>query len=222
MTPLGLYAPGTSPLHRIPAGPSLLVVLTFTTTTVLLDDPWWLGGACLLVALGFVLARPPADRVWPLLRTLLVLLVFVGGIQWWLLGPDRASVIALRLVAAISAANLFTLTTRIDDLVSAVERALSPLCRFGVDPQRTGLLVGLTIQSIGTLSAVAGQVREAARARGAGGSVVAFAVPFTVRTMRHADSLGEALAARGWGDPVDPDDPVSAAPAPPTPPAPDS
>ncbi|MBC3194395.1 energy-coupling factor transporter transmembrane protein EcfT [Pseudonocardia sp. C8] len=204
MTLLGLHEPGTSPLHRLPAGPSLLVVLAFVTGTVLTADPRVLGAACGLVALGYLVARIPWRRVRPLLRTLAVLLVLIGAVQWWLLGPERALVIALRLVAAIAAASLFTLTTRVDDLVSAVQRGLGPLRRFGVDPERAGLLVGLTIQSVGTLAAIAGQVRAAARARGAGGSVTAFAVPFMIRTLRHAESLGEALAARGWGDDDEP------------------
>ena len=204
MTPLGLYEPGTSPLHRLPAGPSLLVVLVFAAGTVATADPRVLGVGCGLVVLGYVVARIPWRRVLPLLRTLVLLLVLIGLVQWWLLGPERALVIALRLVAAIGAASLFSLTTRVDDLVSAVERGLRPLRRFGVRPERVGLLVGLTIQSVGTLSGIAGQVRAAARARGTGGSVTAFAVPFMIRTLRHADALGEALAARGWGD-EDPD-----------------
>jgi biotin transport system permease protein len=200
VTPLGLYEPGTSPLHRAPAGPSLLVVLVVAGGTVLTSDPRILGAVCGVVALGYVVARIPWRRIRPLLRTLVLLLVLIGVVQWWLLGPDRALVIALRLVAAIGVATLFTLTTRVDDLVGAVERGLGPFRRFGVDPERLGLLVGLTIQSVGTLSGIAGQVRAAARARGAGGSVTAFAVPFMIRTLRHADALGEALAARGWGD----------------------
>ncbi|OLL75193.1 Transmembrane component BioN of energizing module of biotin ECF transporter [Pseudonocardia sp. Ae168_Ps1] len=200
MTPLGLYEPGTSPLHRAPAGPSLLVVLVVAGGSVLTSDPRILGAVCGVVALGYVVARIPWRRIRPLLRTLVLLLVLIGVVQWWLLGPDRALVIALRLVAAIGVATLFTLTTRVDDLVGAVERGLGPFRRFGVDPERLGLLVGLTIQSVGTLSGIAGQVRAAARARGAGRSVTAFAVPFMIRTLRHADALGEALAARGWGD----------------------
>lgn len=208
MTPLGLYEPGTSPLHRTPAGPSLIAVLVMAMATVLTADIRVLAALCAVVALGYVVARIPWRRVRPVLRTLALLLVLIGAVQWWLLGPERAAVIALRLVAALGAASLFTLTTRVDDLVDAVERGLGPLRRFGVDPARFGLLVGLTIQSVGTLSGIAVQVRAAARARGAGGSVTAFAVPFIIRTLRHADALGEALAARGWGD-EDPDDPVS-------------
>jgi biotin transport system permease protein len=64
------------------------------------------------------------------------------------------------------------------------------------------------VQAVTTLSAIAGSVREAARARGAERSPTAFAVPFVVRTLRHADELGEALAARGIGDEDDdPDHP---------------
>ncbi len=47
---------------------------------------------------------------------------------------------------------------------------------------------------------LAEEVREAQRARGLGASPRAFAVPLVVRTLRHADALGEALAARGVDD----------------------
>jgi biotin transport system permease protein len=200
VNPLGLYVPGTSPVHRAPAGPKLLVLLVFVTLVVVRREVWWLTGACGLAALGFAVAHPPWGRVWQVLRLLLVLAVFVGGLQLWLVGAQAAAVTVLSLVAALAAANLFTLTTRIDAVVAAVERGLGPLRRFGVRPERLGLLVGLTVQAVGTLAAIAGSVREAAVARGAGRSPTAFAVPFVVRTLRHADELGEALTARGVGD----------------------
>lgn len=200
MTPLGLYEPGTSVLHRAPAGPSFLVVLVFAAVTVALSSPWWLGGACLLVASGYLLARIPLHRVSGLVRTLAVIVVLILAVQWWFIGPQQALVVCLRIVAALGVATLFTLVTRVDDLVSAIERALGPLRRFGVDPERVGVVVGLTVQAVGTLGGIAGSVREAARARGAERSITAFAVPFVVRTLRYADELGEALAARGWGD----------------------
>lgn len=204
MTPLGLYEPGSSPLHRASAGAKFLAVLVLVTGTVVLHSPVWLGAVCGAVALGYPVARIPARRVVPLVRSLLVLVVLVFALQAWLLGPHTAAVTCLRLVAALGAAALFTLTTRVDAVVSVVERAAQPLRRFGLRPDRVGLLVGLTLQAVSTLSAIAESVREAARARGAERSFLAFAVPFLVRTLRHADELGEALAARGAGDP-DPD-----------------
>jgi biotin transport system permease protein len=122
------------------------------------------------------------------------------ALQAWLLSVHDAAVTVLRLVAALGAASLLTFTTRVDAVVAALERGLGPLRRFGVRPARVGLLVGLTLQAVSTLSGIAGSVQEAARARGAERSLVAFAVPFLVRTLTYADELGEALAARGAGD----------------------
>lgn len=197
MNPLGLYQPGTSVLHRLPAGWKFLGLLALATAVFVLRTPAPLGALCVAVALGYVLARIPARRYGQLARALLVLVVFVFLLQWWLLGLTGAVVMCLRLVAALAAANLFTLTTRVSDVVSAVERGLRPLRRVGVRPERVGLLVGLTVQAVAVLSGIAGEVREAAKARGASRSVTAFAVPLLVRTLRHADELGEALAARG-------------------------
>lgn len=194
------YEPGTSPLHRIPAGVKFLALLMLAAAVFVLRSPEGLGAICGAVVLGYAVARVSLRRCWQLTRTLGLLVVFVFALQAWLLGPAAAGVVCLRMVAALAAANLFTITTRVDDLVSAVERALGPLRRFGVQPDRIGLLIGLTLQAVATLSGIAGEVREAAKARGADRSVTAFAVPFLVRTLRHADELGEALAARGAGD----------------------
>lgn len=194
------YEPGSSPLHRTPAGPKFLALLVLAALVLVLSSPLWLGGLGTLVAAGYAVARVPARRCLFLLRSLTVLVVFVFALQWWLLGAASALLICLRIVCALGAAHLFTLTTRVDDVVSAIERGAHPLRRFGVRPERLGLLVGLTLQAIAVLSSTAAQVREAAKARGAERSPTAFAVPFLVRTIRHADELGEALAARGESD----------------------
>ncbi|GAA2777660.1 energy-coupling factor transporter transmembrane component T [Saccharopolyspora taberi] len=198
MSPLGLHEPGRSPLRSVPAGWKFLALLGFAVLIFLLHSPVALGIAVGAVVIGY--AGVPGRRCWQAVRLLVPVLVFVFLMQWWLLGLDSATVVCLRLVAALGAANLFTLTTRVDDLVSAIERGVRPLGRFGLRPERIGLLVGLTLQAVAALSSIAAQTREAQRARGATRSLSAFAVPFLVRTLRHADQLGEALAARGVDD----------------------
>ncbi|MGW5646453.1 energy-coupling factor transporter transmembrane component T family protein [Saccharopolyspora sp. NPDC003752] len=200
MSPLGLYEPGNSPLHRLGAGWKFLALLAFAVLTFVLGSPPALGGCVLAVAVAYLVGRIPPRRCWQTVRLLIPLLLVVFLLQWWMLGLDTAAVVCLRLLGALTAANLFTLTTRVDDLVTAVERGLGPLRRFGIRPERIGLLVGLTLQAVAALSTIATQVREAQRARNAERSFPAFAVPFLVRTLRHADELGEALAARGVGD----------------------
>ncbi|KGI79434.1 cobalt transporter [Actinopolyspora erythraea] len=197
---IGLYQPGRSPLHRLPAGWKFLALLVFAVLIVVFDRLWQLGVGAVVLGVGFAVARLRPAVVLRTMRTVLVLLAVVFALQWWLLGVASAAVVCLRLLVAIGAANLFTLTTRVDDLVAAIERAASPLRRFGLRPETLGLLVGLTVQAVGALSVIARQTREAQRARDAGRSVAAFTVPFLIRTLRHADELGEALAARGVGD----------------------
>jgi biotin transport system permease protein len=200
MNPLGLYQPGTSLLHRLPAGGKLLGLLAFAVLLFMVRSPMLLSAIVLLSLLAYGVARIAPSRCWQVARTLVPLTLFVFLLQWWLLGFDSAATVALRLLAALATANLFTLTTRVDDLVTAVEHALGPTRRIGIRPERLGLLVGLTLQAIAALSSIAAEVREAQRARDAERSVTAFAIPFLVRTLRHADELGEALAARGVGD----------------------
>jgi biotin transport system permease protein len=200
MTTFGLYESGTSPLHRLPAGAKFLATLAISILTFVLRAPAWLGVTALAVALAYAVGRIPLRRCWRTARTLVPLTLFVFLFQWWLQGLDDAVPVSLRLLTTLACAQLFTLTTRVDDLISAVERTLRPARRLGVRPERVGLLVGLTLQAIAALSVIAGEVREAQRAREATRSLQAFAVPFLVRTLRHADELGEALAARGLDD----------------------
>lgn len=200
MSPPGLYEPGTSPLHRLPAGVKFVATLAISILTFVLHAPAWLGAITLAVALAYAVARIPLRRCLQTARTLVPLTLFVFLFQWWLQGLDDAVPVCLRLLATLGCAHLFTLTTRIDDLISAVERAMRPARRLGLRPERIGLLVGLTVQAIAALSVIASEVREAQRAREATRSLQAFAVPFLVRTLRHADELGEALAARGADD----------------------
>ncbi|GAA2736425.1 energy-coupling factor transporter transmembrane component T [Actinocorallia aurantiaca] len=196
----GWYEPGTGPLHRAPAGAKLLVLLVLAAAVFVLDSPHLLGGVCAVIALGYASARVAPRRCLRLAWTLTPPVVLIFVIQSLLLGPATALTVCLRLVAALTAAELFTITTRIDDTVSTVENALKPFRRFGVRPDRVGLTVGLTLQAITALSRIAAEVRNAAIARNAKFSPRAFVAPFLIRTLRHSDELGQALAARGDGD----------------------
>ena len=93
-----------------------------------------------------------------------------------------------------------TLTTRVLDLLDVVERAASPLRLVGVRPDRVALLLALTLRAVPVLAATLDDVRDARRARGLERSPRALLVPLVVRTLRHADRLGEALVARGVDD----------------------
>lgn len=197
----GGHEPGSSPLHRAGAAPKLLALLAVTAIVFAVRSPVWLGGIGLAVLGAYLVARVSLRRAWRVLRAIGTVALVLFAFQVWLQGWAAALVVCLRVVATLAAANLLTITTRVEDVIAATERAAGGLRRFGVRPERLGLLAGLTLQAIAALSTIAAEAREAAKARAAERSVTGFAVPFLVRTLKHSDELGEALAARGEGEP---------------------
>lgn len=200
MSNLGLYRPGGSALHRSPAGAKLLALLVCGVASVLVRHPWQVGAALLLVALGYAVAglslRILLRQARPLSWILLLVGVFHGVVNGW----ERAVVVVGVILALVLAAGLVTLTTRTSELVGAIVRVLGPVRRIGVDPERIGLVLALGIRSVFVVADIAAEVRDAQRARGLAGSPRAYAVPLIIRSLRHADELGEALVARGADD----------------------
>ena len=197
---IGLYHPGSSLLHRAPAAVKLLALLVGTTALVVVRSPAAVGVAAAVVLAFVAVGRLPAQlawrQVWPL-RWFVVVLV---PLQWWSGGARAAVVVVGTLVVSVLGAAVVTLTTRVSAMLDLIERGVEPLRRFGVDPERVALVLALTIRAVPVLAATAGEVSDARRARGLQRSPRALLVPLVVRTLRHADRLGEALVARGVDD----------------------
>jgi biotin transport system permease protein len=197
---LGLYRPGTSPLHRLPAGAKLGALAVAGAGSVRVDTPVQTAVALAVVLALHPLGRVPGRVVLDMVRPLLWMLVPLSVFQVVVVGWARAVVIVGVILALVLLANLVTLTTRTTDLIDVVVAVCRPLRRIGVDPVRVGLLLNLAIRCVPLVIELAGEVRDAQRARGLESSPRALVVPLLVRTLRRADELGEALAARGVGD----------------------
>jgi biotin transport system permease protein len=200
MSPLGVYVPGGSLVHRAPAGAKLVAMVAGGVVSVLLDRPWQVAAALGVVLAGYALAGLPVRVVGRQLRPLLWLGLLTGAIHVVVSGWERALVVVGVLAALVLLAALVTLTTRTTALVDAVVTGCRPLRRLGVDAERVGLMIALGIRCVPVVVGLASDVRDAQRARGLGASPRAFAVPLIVRSLRHADALGEALSARGLDD----------------------
>ena len=200
MSLLGLYVPGASILHRAPAGAKLLGLVGLAVVSQLLGL-WWqrcllLIGVLLLyplarIGVGFAL-RQLRSLWWVLAAIAVAQIVFAG----WRLAVSVVATIALLVLAA----GLVTLTTTTTALSDVVVSVLGPFRRFGVAPERVGLLLALSIRAVPVVIGLAEQIRDAQRARGLPIRPRAFAVPLLVRALRHAQQLGDALIARGLDD----------------------
>ncbi|WP_310963568.1 energy-coupling factor transporter transmembrane component T family protein [Nocardioides terrisoli] len=196
----GLYQPGRSVLHRAPAGMKLLLLVAAAVGTHWLDRPWRVGAGLLGVLALYGVARLPLRVLTAQLRSLAALVLVLAGFQWLVSGWRTAVVVVGVLVLLVLLAGLVTLTTRTTAMIDTVTRLCRPLRRVGVDPERIGLILALGIRSVAVVAGLAHDVREAQLARGLGSSPTAFAVPLVVRSLRHADALGDALVARGVDD----------------------
>jgi len=197
---MNTFVPGRSWLHLLPASAKLAGLTAAMVAVLLVDSPAGIaaaGGVTVLLYVSAGLAYALPAQVRPL-RWLVVGLV---ALQALTAGWTAAVTVTGRLVVAVVLAGLITLTTRVVDLLDVFERVLRPLRRVGVDSERVALVLALAIRAVPVVAGLAVEVRDAQRARGPRGSVRAYAVPLVVRTLRHADALGEALVARGLDDP---------------------
>jgi len=198
---IGAYVPGDSLVHRAPAGLKLLLLLLVgTASALLLSRPWQVGAALLIVVGSYRLADLSWRAPFGQLRPLLWLLAWVAAFHILNSGWAHAVVIVGTIVLLVLLAGLVTLTTRTSNLAEAVVATVRPLRRLGVDPEHLGLLLALGMRSVPVVIDLAYEVRDAQHARGLSRDPRAFAVPLVVRSLRHAEALGEALVARGVED----------------------
>ncbi|WP_067464498.1 energy-coupling factor transporter transmembrane component T family protein [Nocardia amamiensis] len=198
---IGVYRPGDSLLHRVPAGPKLVLLLvSIVAVSVFVRSPLQVLIVAVVVAGLFAVARIPWRVVVAQLRPLVWMVALIAVFQVLITSPARAAVVCGVLVISVALAALVTLTTRVTDLLDAVTRGLRPLRRFGVDPERIGLLLALAIRCVPLLAGIVHDVAEARRARGVQWSMTALVTPTLVRALRTADAMGDALAARGADD----------------------
>ncbi|MFZ2177590.1 MAG: energy-coupling factor transporter transmembrane protein EcfT [Rhodococcus sp. (in: high G+C Gram-positive bacteria)] len=201
MSTLGLYRPGDTVVHRLPAGPKVLALLgCIVAVTVFVRHPWHLVPAALTVVGAYAVARIPVRAALAQLRPLLWMLLIIGVFQIVFTGWARAVVVCGTLLLSVAAAALLSLTTRVTDMLDAITSAVRPLRRVGVDPDRVALVLAMTIRCIPLMSGIVQRVADARKARGLGFSLRALAVPVVVSTLMTADAMGEALAARGADD----------------------
>lgn len=198
MTVLGVYRPGTSVLHRLPAGVKLLGLgVLIALAAVLVDSPAKLGVAALGVVAVFAAARMSVKTVAAQLRPVLWVIVVIFGFQLLFTDWRRALVVCGVLLLSVSLAAAVSASTRTTDMLAALTRLMRPLGRAGFPVEQVALALALSIRAIPLIIDIIGQVEEARRARGLRFSPRVVVAPVVVAALRTADGFAEALSARG-------------------------
>jgi len=198
---LSLYVPGSSAVHRAPAGLKLAVLAALGVgvfATARLDLV--AAALALVLAAGLLWARLPLRVLAAQVRPVWIWLAALFGVHLLVTGPLEGAVAVARLLTLVVAAAVVTATTRVTALVAVIEWLTSPLRVFGVRPARIALVIAMTLRFIPLVADRAARIREAQAARGAVRLRPAMIVPLLVQVLRMATTVGEALDARGAGD----------------------
>jgi energy-coupling factor transport system permease protein len=198
--------PGNSLMHRLWAGTKLLG-LAILTIAVLLRPSWGM-----IIALGVVTvvvviaARVPRSAV-PRMPGWFWLSVLIGLALSWFGGNLESSLQVLALTAAfIVLSAVVTWTTALEDLAPAVATLGTPLRWVRVPVEEWAVTTVLCIRSLPLLVEELRVLFAARRLRGRSGrrraasaveGLIDVLTAATASTIRRANDLGAALAARG-------------------------
>ena len=193
----------TSPLrtwaHALPAGAKMAALGLWTVGLFSLTSLPALAGATLAVAAlvlscGWRFALTSARMLrplWPFVA------LAVGWYLLWKADPAGAATIVLRMLAAIGAANLVTMTTRLSDMIAVIAWLARPLAALGLSPRMLALAVALVIRFIPVMLQRMDQIRDAWRARSPRRPSWRLLLPAVLAALDDADQVAEALRARG-------------------------
>lgn len=197
---LTLTSPVETRYHRLPAGPKLAMLAGFTFSLFWLKTPLPLACAALAV---LALHLPGGPRfILHALRMLRPLWLFVLVVFIWHLwtGEYRSgTALILRMVTAVAAANLVTMTTRLSDMLAVFERLCAPLAPL-IPPQRLALAFAMVIRFIPRLGEVLERIRDAWAARSPRRPGWRVLLPAILAALDDADQSAEALRARGGAE----------------------
>ncbi|SES71172.1 CbiQ family ECF transporter T component [Oceanicella actignis] len=203
---LTLALPFRTWAHDVPAAPKLAALAAATAALFPIDDLAALSAAAaasaaLHVSLGPDRRLGAAREALRMLRPFVWVLVLVMG--WHLATGQTAegARVCLRLLTAVSLANLVTMTTRLDDLTSVAERLAAPLRPLGVQPRALALAAALAVRFTPVLTLRGAQLSEAWRARARRRPGWRLAAPLCLSALDDAERVAEALRARGGAAP---------------------
>ncbi len=193
-----LYRPGTSLLHRLPAGFKVLMLAVLGTLIFLVNQLALILAFLCAVFLLYPAMKLPLSSAWVQIRPALWILVAILLAQGFINGWETGIFVIARFAGLLLLAGLLTLTTRVSDMVEGMERGFFLLKYVGINPAKVSLALSLALRFIPVLLTITTEVREAQKVRGLDRSLIAVAIPVMIRTLRMSDEIADAIETRGY------------------------
>lgn len=195
---LTLTSPVKTWAHGLPAAVKLTALCGATIGLFALNSPLPLAIAALAAVLlvlsgGAIFAKTALRHLRPLWPFVLIVALW----HLWSRDLSGGAVVILRMLTAVTLANFVTMTTRLSDMITVLERLARPLSAFGLSPRTLALAVALVIRFIPVMQDRTEQISQSWRARSARRAGWRVLMPATLAALDDAEHVAEALRARG-------------------------
>ncbi len=221
---IGRYYPVSSPVHALHPGVKIICTLALVVGAFATDRSTGLLLLLIAVLALTYLAKLPPWRLLASLRAVAVLLT-IAALAQLLLAPGRelirlgfvivtetglmnAYFYTFRLVVAVLVLGILTMTTDELRTLQGLEWVLKPLKPLRLPVEETAMILFTALRFLPLLLARAQEITLAQRARGARPSrrdlrnkvtfYVSLVIPLIHTTLKDAEEVGTALAARGY------------------------
>ena len=194
---MSLYLERQSWLHHLPAGGKLLGLCFFSVTLLPVDSVVILSGGLLAVLFLYLSAGREVVAEIRMLKPLLPFLAVILGLHIWAGSLWLGLAAVIRLLIMVLLANLVSLTTRMSDMMAAINPLFRPLEMLGFSSRRLSIAVALMIRFAPVLFAILETLGDAWRARSRRKPRWRLLAPFTLQALKMADAVGDALQSRG-------------------------
>lgn len=219
--------PGATPVHRLWAGTKLLSVLALGVGLAVSKGYWGFAVAAVLLLLAAVVGRVPPSLLWRGIRPLIVVLAIgvlilaftssgkvlfhIGPLNVTRKGLDHALRFPGLLLLLALASSIVNRTTPPAESVAALGVLLHPLRRLRVPVDELLTMMAISLRFLPILAEEVTRLRQAQATRGLspgqgsiesrGQAMQSWVVSLVHANLRRAADLGEAMEARGYGDP---------------------
>ena len=183
-------------LHRVPAFVKLLALALCGSALALVQDWRLLTAGFALASVAYASMGKLAWQQARHLRPIAWVAVMIAAFHAWQGAPEVGVTSALRLMTGLLLASLLTLSTRFDDLLDVLEKALRPLRSVGVPAARLALALALVMRFVAVFHLRWQRLDDAHRARTGRPGGLRLVGPLTIRALQTAEHVADALTAR--------------------------
>lgn len=175
----------------------ILLILVTSLSFIGYDWRFYLANLSITFALSF-LTHIAYNQLFKPIRAHFYLLIIIFVMH--AIGGDWVDGIKamLRLCNIVLFASWLLLTTSYSDIMEGLVALLKPLSYVGVKPAEVSLAFALTIRFIPLIMDTFKEVKMAQKARGINKNFMAILIPSVIKTIKMADDIAEAIAARCW------------------------